>query len=189
MIRLVFLLLVAIGLTLLILGEDHGQVRAGLQGGTETAALAEPVAAAATEPVTAPTAEPAPQPVAEPAAAPAPVASSEPADAATPAEPVAQPVAEAVPVADAPTQAEATAEPPAEPAPEPAAAAGPRIVAAEAARVRSGPGRTFAVVGRLAAGETADILPDDTPENGWRHVRLADGTEGWVADQLVAPAP
>ena len=44
--------------------------------------------------------------------------------------------------------------------------------------LRSGPGTSYAVVGALAQGEAATIL---TQEGEWYKIRLASGSEGWVA--------
>ena len=64
------------------------------------------------------------------------------------------------------------------------------LVVAEAARpclnVRDLPQITGGVLACLDAGERVELL-DRQP--GWSRVRLADGTEGWVAAQFLVPAP
>ncbi len=183
MIRLVVLLLVGIFIALSVLGEDHGQQRAGLRGAAEA-----PVLAATATPGARPVpADPAPQPVIEarnPTEAKVVEAKVVEAAAMTRAD-LRQPAAPPLPAP------EPEAEPAAALAGEPALAPQilPQLIVTQGANLRSGPGRTNAVVGGLAQGDLVQILPDDDPGLGWRHVRRADGTEGYVAARLVAPAP
>ena len=53
------------------------------------------------------------------------------------------------------------------------------------ANVRTGPGRTYPVVGNLVAGDEV-LVVDDTAAPGWVKVSLqGDGTSGWVAAKLL----
>ncbi|MCU0493661.1 MAG: SH3 domain-containing protein [Chloroflexaceae bacterium] len=70
---------------------------------------------------------------------------------------------------------------PATATPEPFVAA-----AATQANVRSGPGTGFDIVGTLAPGDSVSLRGQ---QNGWYQVRLASGTVGWVAAQLLAVEP
>lgn len=52
--------------------------------------------------------------------------------------------------------------------------------------VRQGPNTTTAVLSRLRPGEVAEVL-DEVP--GWYHVRLADGTDGYVSKTWTDEVP
>jgi hypothetical protein len=67
-------------------------------------------------------------------------------------------------------------------------ASGPRLVANEAARVRSAPSPSGAQVAALAPGESmTQVTGGNTPAD-WTHVQLRDGKTGFVASRLVRPA-
>lgn len=92
-----------------------------------------------------------------------------------PAQPVMQPTAT---VAAAPPQvvpvAEATVVAPMQ---------GRRMHAPGGASIRGGPGRGFAVIGALGAGESV-LVVDETSNANWYQVRIGDQT-GWVAARLL----
>lgn len=162
--KLLTLLGIGMFLTLLIGGQDHGQVRQGLVAQPETAPA---VTAAAFDPdkiVPEATAE---QPVEivtfVPVAAPATVATA--------------PVAP-TPVASAPVVVEpvAVAEtPPALPV---------RWVKAGSINMRDGPSTRSAVIGRLTRNEAVSVVGD--AGDGWVLIRIeGDGAEGYVAGRLL----
>lgn len=59
-----------------------------------------------------------------------------------------------------------------------------RIVNADNANVRGGPGTNFGVVSQLSSGAQVEVL--DEPGNGWVQMRPVDGgPAGWIADFLL----
>lgn len=159
MFKLTFLLCGTIFLTMLIGGQDRGQVRFGLMPQPEsTAALTV-------------TPDPAPRP--EPAAAEPAVTEA----AFVPQAPVmVQPAVEVV-VATPEPAVQAPAETPPL-----------RVmrVDARSANVRQGPGTDQPVVGRLTRGEEVIIVTEGQGTDGWSLIRLeGDGLEGWVASRLL----
>ena len=167
MIRLTLLLCAGLYFSLLILGEDHGQKRYGLMMADEPAKAA-PSLKIAQEPVKDVVFIPS-QTVMEPAKLVAAVA-------ATPAP------APEVPVTEVAQDAAAAA------LPEPQIDGGRLLtVTAQQANVREGPGKSFAVVGRLAQGEQVLVVLDENPVQGWSRVRLeGDGVEGYIATRLLS---
>lgn len=89
---------------------------------------------------------------------------------------------------------DAVAATPAEPAtpqigatPEPEPAPDLRYVTGDRVNLRSGPGTTYAVVGKLFDGDAIAVLDDRG--DGWIRIRTeSDGREGWMADWLVTAA-
>ncbi len=61
-------------------------------------------------------------------------------------------------------------------------AATTRVVAADVANVREGPGQSYPVVGRVPGGVALLCWGE---ANDWFHVRTPDGVEGWVHVSLV----
>ncbi len=158
MIRLILLLCVGMYLTLMVLGEDHGQKRYGLmladqQPKVDEPALADPIDTSGAEKVVFIPA----QTVMEPTPAPLPV--------------VTEVVSAAV----------------AAPLPEPEIPGGKLLtVAATTANVREGPGKTFGVLSSLTKGEQVLVVLEDNPTEGWSKVRLeGDGVEGYIASRLL----
>jgi hypothetical protein len=73
-------------------------------------------------------------------------------------------------------------------APAPAAAgAAPKLVAAEAARVREEKSVDSKQVAGLAPGEPVVVLERDESADGWTQIRLRDGGTGYVASRLLRP--
>ena len=162
MIRLILLLCGGLYLSLLVLGQDHGQKRYGLMLADLPPVTAEPSLPAA-DPVRQVVFIPA-RTVMEPTEVVAEVALPEP-------EAVEAPVAEALPEPEIPGGVLFT-------------------VAAQRANVRDGPGKVFAVLGSLNRGEQVLVVPEDQPIEGWSRVRLeGDGIEGYVATSLLSAGP
>jgi Bacterial SH3 domain len=164
--KLLTLLGLGMFLTLLIGGEDRGQMRQGLLE--------------------------APDPVPQVAAAAFDPDKITPGDA--PAETVAlatfvpvAPPAPAVP-AVAPTEAQPVASSAPEPA-DPVVVAEPepvqvRYVTASSINMREGPATTYAVIGRLTRNEAVSVVGE--ANDGWVRVRIeGDGAEGYVAARLL----
>ena len=60
-----------------------------------------------------------------------------------------------------------------------------RVVSGNRVNVRGGPGTGFDVVNRLVRGEEVEIIEDNG--DGWVRMRpVSGGTEGWMADFLLA---
>lgn len=102
-----------------------------------------------------------------------------------PAQPVMQPTAEMVP---ATPQALPVAEPALPEAAAPEATVAPvtqgrQMHSPGGASIRSGPGRTFSVIGTLAAGQSVLVL-DEAFNADWYQVSVA-GQTGWVAARLL----
>lgn len=185
MFRLSVLLCAAIFVTLLIAGEDKGQLRPGLAAavavGEEIVILerrrappvvrapeAEPVLAGAA-PVVEPAVEtasytPPPEPQAARKAAPEPVFTLS-------ALPTTTMDMEEIPAAE----------------PEPAAASGDVwYVTADTVNVRQGPSTGTSVVDKLTWGEAVTVSFE--PGSEWAHVRIeGDGLEGYVALRFLSP--
>lgn len=73
------------------------------------------------------------------------------------------------------------------PTPTPTSAFSPTpfaIVRAEVLNVRAGPGTAYPVVGRLAAGESVDIV-GQSADGAWWQIRYKGGRDGWVSGALV----
>jgi len=187
MFRLSVLLCAAIFVTLLIAGEDRGQLRPGLAAavaaGEEIVILerrrAPPV-------VRAPEAEPVlagAAPVVEPAV--------ETASYTPPPEPQAARKAAPEPVFTLSTLPTTTMDmeeiPAAEPEPQPAAGSGDVwYVTADMVNVRQGPSTGTSVVDRLTRGEAVTVSFE--PGSEWAHVRIeGDGLEGYVALRFLSP--
>jgi len=98
----------------------------------------------------------------------------------------AQPVMQA-PIPQAPVVTEVALNIMAEPLPEPEVSRGRlSAVASSSVNVREGPGRTFAVLNSLAAGEQVLVIDEANPIAGWSRVRLeGDGVEGYIATRLL----
>lgn len=156
MFRLTFFLCGTIFLTMLIGGQDRGQLRFGLMPQPE------PVAVAV-----------APQPEPETVAPEAAVTEA----AFIPQTPVmVQPAVEVV---------TATPEPAAQPVAE-AAPVRVMRVDTRSANVRQGPGTDQPVVGRLTRGEEVIVVTEGQGPDGWSLIRIeGDGLEGWVAARLL----
>lgn len=179
MIRLVLLLCVGLYLSLMILGQDHGQVRYGLMPAPEQPAAPEPVRAA-------------PEPV---------LVASEPSvfipaqtvmEPAVPQTPETEVTVQAASVVAAPDVVGVTVpEPTPEIQPEPEIPGGKLFfVSATGANVREGPGTDYGVLGSLAQGEQVLVVIEDTPVDGWSRVRLeGDGGEGYIATRLLSELP
>lgn len=165
MLRLTLLLSVALFLTLLIGGQNYGQLRPGLaaQQAERTAALA--LAEASPKPVSdlvvaafVPEEETAPEPQ--------PVAPDLALRLLTPA-----PIADDLP---APVAGVATAEPVAV-----------WYVTAETVNVREGPGTAHAVLDKLSRGVAATVVSFDS--TGWAKIRIeGDGIEGYVSTDFLS---
>ena len=165
MLRLTFLLSVALFLTLLIGGQDYGQLRPGLavQPEERTAALA--------------LAEASPKPVSDLVVA-AFVPDEETVPEPQPVAPdLAFPLLTPVPLADAPPAPAAdvaTAEP-----------AEVWYVTAETVNVREGPGTEHAVLDKLSRGVAATVVSLD--RTGWAKIRIeGDGIEGYVSTDFLS---
>ena len=60
------------------------------------------------------------------------------------------------------------------------------FIGAKSVNVREGPGKDFAVVGRLARGEAVLVVAEDDGPEGWSLIRIeGDGVEGYVASRLL----
>lgn len=61
----------------------------------------------------------------------------------------------------------------------------------QGARLRATPGLQGQIIAVLADRTRVVSLGQDSSQDGqlWRHVRAADGREGWVADAVLEPAP
>ena len=187
MFRLTVLLCAAIFVTLLIAGEDKGQLRPGLAAAVadgEGIVVLERRRAPAVTVAAAGPAEPGPAgaaPVVEPVVETAsytPPAAPEPARRVVPA-----PV---FTLSTLPTASMDIEEIPAA-APAPAPAPGDVwYVTANAVNVREGPSTGAAVVDRLTRGEAVAVSFE--PGSEWAHVRIeGDGLEGWVALRFLSP--
>ena len=168
--KLLTLLAMGMFLTMLIGGQDFGQVREGLlpvpdQSPAVTTAAFDPGKIA-------------------PEDAPPPEAPSQAVELAT-----FVPVAAPAPIVTAPAPApvvEAVAEPPA--AIEPVAETPPllpvRYVRAGSVNMRDGPSTGYAVIGRLTRNEAVSVVGD--AGDGWVLIRIeGDGAEGYVAARLL----
>ncbi len=93
--------------------------------------------------------------------------------------------APAAPVMATPVVLESTAA--AEPAVVAASATGKVLfIGAKSVNVREGPGKDFAVVGRLARGEAVLVVAEGDGNEGWSLIRIeGDGVEGYVATRLL----
>lgn len=61
-----------------------------------------------------------------------------------------------------------------------------RVVTGSGVNLRVGPGTQYALTGRVARGETVDLLQPEA--EGWAYVRLGDGRRGYIAARfLTAP--
>ncbi len=178
MFKLTALLCMGMFATMMVGGQDRGQLRPG---------LAQAAREAATNPA------PAVETPAEPEILLASPPSAAPADVAPVATPVvvtqpADPVENAAnPVFSLATYSDATA-----PATEPAPAATDGTLAYIAGRsvnVREGPGRENPVLTKLSRGEAVTVVWQD--DTGWSRIRMeGDGLEGYVStDLLSATAP
>ena len=172
MIRLMLLLCAGLFGALLILGEDHGQRRAGL-----TAADAGP------QPES--TSEAAPRGTAARIKAPRPPLNlpDQPVMRAA-ADPIAEAVAAEVAAAMAPkmvaAEVVAAAETP---------AGKLRWIGANSVNVRAGPSTEFPVLDKLNRGEAVLVVLEDGGAEGWSRVRIeGDGVEGFVASRFLTDA-
>lgn len=60
------------------------------------------------------------------------------------------------------------------------------FIGAKSVNVRSGPGKDFAVVSRLARGEAVLVVAEGEGADGWSLIRIeGDGVEGYVASRLL----
>lgn len=191
MFRLSVLLCAAIFATLLIAGEDKGQLRPGLAAAVASgegiivlerkAAPALPVVEA--EPVLA-SAAPVIEPV-EGAQVSAASFTPTPVAAPTQAEPAPAPVftLSALPT----TRMETAVEPVSEPASAPTPAMGEVwYVTAKSVNVREAPTTDSSVMGKLTRGEAVSVRFEEGSE--WAHVLIeGDGLEGYVAMRFLSP--
>ncbi len=67
----------------------------------------------------------------------------------------------------------------------PVLADGVTVTAYTSVRVRSGPGTTYTVIGRLFAGDVVQVTGRDSKNNDWLRITFRDG-EGWVAASVVS---
>jgi uncharacterized protein YgiM (DUF1202 family) len=169
MLRLTALLCAAMYVTMLLGGQDYGQLRPGLLAAKTEAetALAQPVALALADDLTDSIQTPSIRP-------------------ATPEVEVTAVAYSPVSVLPAPETAPA-------PQPEPTIAQmqdpAPTVwvISAKSANVRQGPGKSHAVVGRLTRGDEALLVRDEG--NGWGQILVeGDGVEGFVSLELMRPA-
>lgn len=92
----------------------------------------------------------------------------------------------AEPVMVKPAPAPAAPPPPAPP--QEAEAARLMYVDATSVNVREGPGKDYAVIGRLSRGEAVELVAAGGDAEGWSLIRIeGDGLQGYVAAQLLAP--
>lgn len=107
--------------------------------------------------------------------------------AATPPAPK-TPVTAASFVPAEPIMAQIVTEPAPALVPETAASIGRILqVNSKTANVRSGPGKDFEVVGRLARGEAVSVVIEGEGPDGWSLVRIeGDGVEGYIAARLLS---
>jgi hypothetical protein len=187
MLRLTVLLCAAIFVTLLIAGEDKGQVRPGLAAalaeGEEIVVLerrkAAPVAMPTTQPEPAVAMAAAPEAVLEAA-----VLASEPAPADTGRKVTPAPVFTLSALPTVTVDAAPAEEPPTETM---AAAAGDVwYVIANSVNVREGPSTETSIVDKLTRGEAVTVAFE--PGSEWAQVSIeGDGMEGYVALRFLAP--
>jgi hypothetical protein len=176
MFKLTALLCMGMFATMMVGGQDRGQLRPGLaQAALEAAQNPAPAAPIAPEPILAAT---------DTAAAPADVA-----PVATPVvvEQAAPPVANATaPVFSLATYSDATAPAPQAPATTEGTLA---YIAGRSVNVREGPGRENPVLTKLSRGEAVTVVWQD--DTGWSRIRMeGDGLEGYVSTEfLTATAP
>ena len=157
MIRLTVILGIGLFVTLLIAGQDHGQLRYGLMLAKQEAAAAavvapvQEVAAEAFVPV---------KPVMT-----ATLVSAEPTAEVTASDPVVTPDV----VADTSIADDIW------------------YVAGKSANMRSGPGKEFDVIDTVPQGEAVMVVLDENGVEGWSHVRFeGDGVEGYIASRLLS---
>lgn len=198
MLRLSVLLSAVIFVTLLIAGEDKGQMRPGL-----AAAMAEGQPIVTLTRSFSPTVPVAPAPVvakADTDALPPPVEMRADAPAAVIAASATRPVTETpAPIftlSDLPTLGgdrvrynPAPAPVAAEAASDPVADDRLRYIAASSVNVRMGPGTGNGILGRLTAGEAVRVI--SSGHDGWAEISIeGDGIHGYVAERfLAASAP
>ncbi len=165
MLRLTFLLSAALFLTLLIGGQDYGQLRPGLAAQKEERAAALALAEAS------------PKPVSDLV-----VAAFVPEDEGTP-EPAPAPPALALPLVTPQPIADSLAAPSDE-----VAASEPTevwFVTGATVNVRAGPGTEHAVLDKLSRGDAATLVSLDG--TGWAKIRIeGDGIEGFVSTDFLS---
>lgn len=176
MIKLLSLLAVGMFLTLLIGGEDNGQVRQGLLNAdapvnrpvVRTAAAPE----AATPQATAPKAD-----VTLAAFAPTTPAATK----VEAAKPGSAPIVGGFVVMEADKAAAVVPAPEAEPAPELPI----MYVSSRSVNVRGGPSTDYEVVGRLTRAEAVTVVSPE--QDGWVQIRIeGDGIDGYIAARLLS---
>ncbi len=59
-----------------------------------------------------------------------------------------------------------------------------RVVTGSGVNLRSGPGTEHMLAGRVARGETIELLQPES--DGWAYVRLGDGRRGYIAARFLA---
>ncbi len=60
------------------------------------------------------------------------------------------------------------------------------FIGAKSVNVRTGPGKDFAVISRLARGEAVLVVAEGEGPEGWSLIRIeGDGIEGYVASRLL----
>jgi outer membrane biosynthesis protein TonB len=140
-------------------------------------------------PATQTTPKPAPPPVAKPAPAPAPAAkpAPPPAPKPAPAPPAATATAPAAP-APAPPPAPAPMPAPAPQEPPKAAAESPQtlVVSVGRANLRENPDTKSKILSVVTKGTKVTVV---SKGDQWYRVKLGNGTEGWLAESVVQPAP
>jgi hypothetical protein len=92
-----------------------------------------------------------------------------------------------------PTAEPSAAPKPAEPSPAPPAAkpAGEQVRVKEGANLRERPGQAAPVVKTVPEGTILQVVGGDQPMDGmtWKNVRDESGAQGWMAAELLEPAP
>ncbi len=59
-----------------------------------------------------------------------------------------------------------------------------RLIGTAKIRLRTGPSTNFKIVTQADPGITVQII-EETPDHGWVHIRLADGTDGWISANFI----
>ena len=57
------------------------------------------------------------------------------------------------------------------------------VTASKNARIRNGPGKEYKHIASVARDTVLTVI--DVEDNGWVHIRMEDGTEGYISGDLV----